>query len=90
MNDTPLHITQKQYEIHVSKPLGQRVRMALDLTELSRSLILNQLKRQNPSLTREELMVELFKICYKDSFDEKTMAHILAEMELYHKRVSNL
>lgn len=83
MNDTPLHIAQIQHEIHVSKPLVQRVRMALDLTELSRNIILNQLKQKNPVLTKEELKIELFKICYRDNFDVKNMTAIVTAMKQY-------
>jgi len=80
MNDTPLHVAQKQYEIHISKPLQERFKMAFSLTELSRKIILNQLKQQNPSLTESELCIELFKICYKDSFDEEKMQNIISDM----------
>jgi len=69
MNDTPKYILQKQFEIMNSKPLKERIRGLFEMTELSRSIILNQLRRRNPELIETELKIELFKAFYRFDFD---------------------
>jgi len=80
MNDTPLHIAKIQYEIHISKPISERIMGAFDLSELSRRILYNQLKQKYTELSDAELRIELFKICYRDYFDEAKMQNITSHM----------
>jgi hypothetical protein len=81
MNDTPKEILQKQFEIIYARPLHQKVAEMFDLTELSRAIILNQLRQKHPEMTEAQLKVERFKIFYKSDFDQETLNRIAVEME---------
>jgi len=81
MDDTPKHVLQKQFEIMYSKPLKDKIRNLFEMTELSRSIILNQLRLRNPHLSEIELKIELFKTFYRSDFDEETLHKITSEMK---------
>ena len=80
MNDTPKHILIKQFEIYYAKPLKEKIEGLFEMTELSRSIILNQLRQKNPEWSEIDLKIELFKIFYKFDFDTKTLNKIAEQM----------
>lgn len=51
MNDTPKYILQKQFEIIYAKPLREKIAGLFEIAELSRSIILNQIRQKNPELS---------------------------------------
>lgn len=81
MNDTPRYVLQKQFEIMNAKPLRDRISSLFEMTELSRSIILNQLHRKNPELNEIELKIELFKAFYRIDFDDETLNKIAGKMK---------
>lgn len=81
MNDTPRYVLQKQFEIMNAKSLSDRISGLFEMTELSRSIILNQLRRKNPKLNAIELKIELFKAFYRIDFDDATLNKITEEMK---------
>jgi len=83
MNDTPKHILQKQFEIIYAKPLKDKIAGLFEMTELSRSIILNQLKQKNPEYTEIDLKIELFKKFYKFDFDNETLNKIADKMRQF-------
>lgn len=83
MNDTPKHITLKQFEIFYAKPLKDKIAGLFELTDLSRSIILNQLRIKNPNLTEIDLKIELFKAFYKFDFCEEELNKIASEMKRF-------
>jgi hypothetical protein len=83
MNDTPRHILQKQFEIIYSKPLKERIAGLFEMTELSRKIILNQLKTNHPELSEIELKIELFKTFYKFDFDKEKLDQIAENMRKF-------
>lgn len=86
MNDTPKHILQKQFEIIYAKPLKERIAGLFEMTELSRNIILNQLKIKNPELSEIDLKIELFKKFYKFDFDDETLNKIADKMRQFLTR----
>jgi hypothetical protein len=82
MNDTPDNIRKMQFQIIHSKPLKERVRMMTEMTDFSRKLIENQIRRRDPEITDIELKMEVFKAFYKNDFDAPTLKNI---MESYRK-----
>ena len=76
MNDTPKCILQKQFEIIYAKPLKDKIAGLFEMTELSRKIILNQLRIKHPDLSEIDLKVELFKTFYKFDFDKETLNKI--------------
>ena len=86
MKDTPDYIIRKQFDIIHSKPLAARLKMMTEMTELSWSIIKNQIRKKAPHLSEGELKIEVFKIFYKSDFDQDTMDKIIDSLAEYHKR----
>ena len=78
MNDTPKHILQKQLEIINKRSDAEKIERWLELTELSRNIILDQLREKHPEMSERELIAELFKIFYKNDFTPEKL-NIIAE-----------
>jgi hypothetical protein len=83
MNDTPKFILQKQFEIIYAKPLKEKIAGLFEMTELSRKIILNQLRIKNPELSEIDLKLELFKAFYKFDFDKETLNKIAEDMRQF-------
>lgn len=83
MNDTPKHIMQKQFDIVFARPMKDKIAGLFEMTELSRKIILNQLRQQRPELSEVDLKVELFKTFYKYDFDIETLNKIADEMRKF-------
>ena len=81
MNDTPRYVLQKQFEIMNAKSLSDRISGLFEMTELSRSIIINELRRKNPELNEIGLKVELFKAFYRIDFDDETLNKIAGRMK---------
>jgi hypothetical protein len=80
MNDTPKFVLKKQFEIIYKKPLKDKIAGIFEMTELSRRIILNQLKIKHPELSEVDLRVELFKTFYKFDFNKEILDKIAAQM----------
>jgi hypothetical protein len=83
MNDTPEDIRKMQFQVINSKPLKERIRMMTDMTDFSRKLIENQIRRKNPSITDNDMKLEVFKIFYKNDFDAPMMTKIIESYREY-------
>lgn len=83
MNDTPESIYQKQFEILESKSMHERWIMAFDLTELSRHLIMNAIRRENTGISEVDLKVELFRRFYRNDFEEYELNKIAEQMRVF-------
>jgi len=76
MNDTPEEIRKIQFNILNKRSDAEKIKGLLDLTELSRKIILDQLRQKNPEMTVNNLKVELFRIFYKDDFNSEKLDEI--------------
>lgn len=83
MNDTPKYILRKQFEIIYAKPLKEKIAGLFEMTELSRKIILNQLRIKHPEMSEIELKVEFFKAFYKYDFDKEALNNIAEEMKQF-------
>lgn len=83
MIDTPKYILQKQFDIINAKPLKDKIDSLFEMTELSRKIILNQIKQKNPEFSEIDLKIELFKKFYKFDFDIETLNKIAEKMRQY-------
>ena len=81
MNDTPKYIMQKQFEIIFAKPLNERLNSLFEMTELSRNILKNRIKIQEPKLSKIDLQVKLFKMFYRFDFDKETLNLIAENMK---------
>jgi len=89
MNDTPEKIRKIQFQVINSKPLKERIKMMTDMTEFSRKLIENQLRRKNPGITDNQIQIEVFKTFYKKDFDAPMMTKIIEKYREYQKKTGN-
>jgi hypothetical protein len=83
MNDTPKHILKKQFEIINKRSDAEKIERLLELTELSRNIILNQLREKHPEMSERELIAELFKIFYKNDFTPEKLDIIADSIREY-------
>lgn len=83
MNDTPKHISKKQFEIINKRSDAEKIEKLFELTELSRSIILGQLREKHPEMSERELIAELFKIFYKNDFTPEKLDEIAESIREY-------
>jgi len=76
MNDTPEEIRKIQFEILNKRSDVEKIKGLFDLTELSRKIIVDQLRKKNPEMSETGLKVELFRIFYKDDFEPEKLDEI--------------
>jgi len=63
--------------------LKDKIAGLFEMTELSRNIILNQLRLKNPEYSEIDLKIELFKIFYKYDFDNDTLNKIADKMRQF-------
>ena len=83
MNDTPRHILKKQFEIINKRTDAEKIERWLELTDLSRNIILDQLRQKHPEMSERELIAELFKIFYKNEFTPEKLDIIADSIRQY-------
>jgi hypothetical protein len=86
MRDTSKEIMQKQFEIVSAIPLKERIANLFEMTELSRRIIQNRIKSENPKISEIDLTIETFKVFYRQDFDEHTLSEIIDSMKGYLER----
>ena len=84
MNDTPKHILKKQFEIINKRSDAEKIEKLFELTELSREIILGQLREKHPEMSERELIAELFKIFYKKDFSSEKLNEIAESIREYN------
>jgi len=83
MNDTPKDILRKQFDILYAKPLEERIKSLFEMTELSRIIIRNRIMAGNPDLSEIDIKVEMFKVFYRQDYDERTLNQIASSMRQF-------
>jgi len=83
MNDTPQHIFKKQFDIIYKRSDAEKIEGLFEMTELSRSIILDRLREKYPEMSEADLKAELFKIFYKDDFDPIKLDKIAESIREY-------
>lgn len=83
MNDTPKAVLKKQFDIINEKSLEYRIQSLFEMTELSRKIVSNRIRLQNPGFSETELKIETFRVFYKQDFDDETLDHISDSMRRY-------
>jgi len=89
MNDTPEEILRKQFEIVASKSLKEKIQNLFEMTELSRRIIQNRIRSNNPGISDTELQVETFKIFYRFDYDKRTLDQIANSIREYLDKKRN-
>lgn len=83
MNDTPDYIIKKQFDIIYNRPISEKIRSLFEMTELSRNIILNQLRLKNPGMSKVDLQIELFRVFYREDFSPEKLDRIAQQMREY-------
>jgi hypothetical protein len=68
MTDTPAFIYQKQFEIIFSKPKQERYLMGFEMMATVRTIVVNSIKKQHPSISERDLWIAVFKRYYQNDF----------------------
>ncbi|MCS6796792.1 MAG: hypothetical protein NZ516_12620 [Raineya sp.] len=76
MQDTPEHIRQKQFEIIAQKSNAEKLKMTMEMIELSLQMAYDLIKRQNPHFSHREIIAHRFEMLYKDCFNEEELQRI--------------
>jgi hypothetical protein len=80
MLDTTKDMQDKQREIILSKTPAQRAQMGMDMIDFAYNTVKRSILAQNPSLSKGELVVEIFKRYYRHEFSETALQVIIADM----------
>lgn len=86
MIDTPEHILQKQFEIFMENPFREWLFSIFELTDLSRKIIQNRIKKENPDISEADLKAELFKTFYRYDFENESLEKITERMMRFWDR----
>ncbi len=80
MNDTPVQMQKKQFEIYQSKSMDEKFRMVVDMMEFGMNQTQSVLKEWYPLKSELELRVEFFKIYYRDDLNSERMNLLVNQM----------
>ena len=80
MNDTSPDVEARLAALYASRSGSERVRMACDMFDTARALILARIQSESPALTSAELRVKLFEALYGNDFSPATRARIVARL----------
>ena len=86
MTDTPRHIYKIQQDIIVAKPMRERMLMGFAMIDDARTMVENSIKIKNPSITKAELAVAVFKRFYKNDFSPELLEKIALGIYQYHQK----
>lgn len=81
MNDTSPEMQARFEEMLMARSGSERVRMACDMHETAKRLVLASLLEENPDATPADLRKGLFLRFYGDDFSPEEIERILAHLE---------
>ncbi|MDP2660312.1 MAG: hypothetical protein Q8R28_06255 [Dehalococcoidia bacterium] len=81
MNDTSPEMEERFIAMLMARSGEDRLRMACDMNETARSLVLASLLAENPNATQAELRKGLFLRFYGDDFSPEQTRRILEFLE---------
>jgi hypothetical protein len=80
MNDTPLEIEARLRALFAGRSSGDRVRMACEMFDLARALMVANIRAEHPDIIGPELRAKVFERTYGDDFDPEDRARIVARL----------
>jgi len=80
MTDTPPEVEARLRELFMQRSGSDRVRMACEMFDLARALVVAGIKAEEPGLSDVELRVRIFERTYGSDFDADTRARIIARL----------
>ena len=80
MNDTPTEIDARMAALFAARTGSDRVRMACEMFDTARALLVADIRRREPELSGAELRVRIFERTYGDDFDADARARIATHL----------
>ena len=80
MNDTPPEIEARLNALLMQRSGSDRVRMACEMFDFARALMVGNIKAEDPDITGAELRVKVFERTYRDDFNPDDRARIVARL----------
>ncbi len=80
MNDTPPEVDARVHALFMQRPCSDRVRMACDMFDLARALMVAEIRSRHPDLTETDLRVRIFERLYAEDFAPADRARIVARL----------
>jgi len=80
MTDTPPEVEARLNALFMQRSGSDRVRMACEMFDFARTLIIANIKANYPNISAAELRVKIFDRTYSDDFDADARARIIARL----------
>lgn len=80
MNDTAPEVAERYRTLIMRRSGGDRLRMACEMFDCARQLMLARIKAEQPDLTASELRVKIFECTYGREFEPGERARIIARL----------
>jgi len=80
VKDTPLEMEARVNELFARRSGSDRVRMACEMFDLARALMVADIRRQNPGVTNAGLRVKIFERTYHDDFSPEDRVRIIGRL----------
>ena len=80
MTDTPPEVEVRLRELFMQRSGSDRVRMACEMFDLARALMVAGIRAEEPGISDVELRVRVFERTYGSDFDADARARIIARL----------
>ena len=80
MNDTSPEIEARLAALYASRSGSDRVRMACEMFDMARALVVANICAEAPAIAAAELRVRIFERTYGEDLDAETRARVIARI----------
>jgi hypothetical protein len=80
MNDTPPEVAARLNALFAQRSGDDRVRMACEMFDLARALMIGNIRAENPGIAGPELRVKIFERTYAEDFSPDDRARIITRL----------
>jgi hypothetical protein len=84
VRDTPPEIIQMQQDMWEKMSPEKRLQLTFEHIETCRQIFYSGLRNRHPDWSEEEIILEAFRITYRDDYSEKEMEEIITSLKEYH------
>ena len=86
MTDTTIEIQNMQRKIFEKKSLQERFQIGAETIDFGRLLVVNNIKRNNPTISEIDLKIAILKRYYGTIFTEIELNRIIQSMIIYYNK----
>jgi len=86
MTDTTIEIQNMQRNIFEKKSLQERFQIGAETIDFGRLLVVNNIKRNNPTISEIDLKIAILKRYYGTIFTEIELNRIIQSMIIYYNK----